>query len=97
MLKFGDKETYRVVGLFTAGGSAAESEVWADLKDVERNTGRDGLRLLRPAPRGQPADLDELKKTIDDDTQFKLAAMPEADYFAEPVADRASSSRRRAP
>jgi len=26
----------------TAGGSAAESEVWADLKDVEKNTNRDG-------------------------------------------------------
>src|SRR5947208_1392694 len=26
MLRVGDKETYRVVGLFTAGGSAAESE-----------------------------------------------------------------------
>ena len=42
ILTFGDKEIYRVVGTFTAGGSAAESEVWADLKDVEKNTGRDG-------------------------------------------------------
>ncbi len=42
ILNFGDKEIYRVVGIFTAGGSAAESEVWADLKDVEKNTGRDG-------------------------------------------------------
>ena len=42
MLNFGDKEIYRVVGMFTAGGSAAESEIWADLKDVEKNTGRDG-------------------------------------------------------
>src|SRR5208283_3337285 len=32
LLYFGDKEQYRVVGIFTAGGSAAESEVWADLK-----------------------------------------------------------------
>ena len=41
-LEFGPKEKYNVVGIFTAGGSAAESEVWADLKDVEKNTGRDG-------------------------------------------------------
>ena len=41
-LDFGPKEIYNVVGIFTAGGSAAESEVWADLKDVEKNTGRDG-------------------------------------------------------
>ena len=42
MLNFGDKDIYRVVGTFSAGGSAAESEIWADLKDVEKNTGRDG-------------------------------------------------------
>ena len=75
------KEIYHVVGIFTAGGSAAESEVWADLKDVEKNTGRDGSvscvqlraasrRRLRPAP-----------ATIDDDDRFKLAAIPEPLYF----------------
>ena len=56
------QEMYKVVGVFTAGGSAAESEVWADLKDVEKNTGREGsvscvqIRAAspdgyRPAPR----------------------------------------------
>jgi putative ABC transport system permease protein len=81
VLNFGDKEIYRVVGVFTAGGSAAESEVWADLKDVEKNTGRDGsvsCVQLRAASR---ADYDRLKKTIDDDTQFKLDAVPEPVYF----------------
>ncbi len=38
-LDFGPKEKYTVVGIFTAGGSAAESEVWADFDDVVRNTG----------------------------------------------------------
>jgi putative ABC transport system permease protein len=81
VLHFGDKEIYRVVGLFTAGGSAAESEVWADLKDVEKNTGRDGsvsCVQLRAASQG---DYDRLRNTIDDDTQFKLAAIPEPVYF----------------
>ena len=53
---FGDKEIYRVVGIFTAGGSAAESEIWADLKDVEKNTGRDGsvscVQLRAASPDG---------------------------------------------
>src|SRR3984885_5882323 len=31
-LVFGSKEIYNVVGIFTAGGSSAESEIWADLK-----------------------------------------------------------------
>src|SRR3954471_1788132 len=39
MLQVGDKETYRVVGIFTSGGSAAESEAWVDIKDLSRNIG----------------------------------------------------------
>ena len=50
-LKVGEKESYRVVGLFTAGGSAAESEVWVDFKDLPREHQPRGLRLERPAPR----------------------------------------------
>ena len=80
-LDFGQKEKYNVVGIFTAGGSAAESEIWADLKDVEKNTGRDGsvsCVQIRAASRG---DYDKLTKTIDDDNRFKLAAIPEPLYF----------------
>lgn len=74
-------EKYRVVGVFTAGGSAAESEVWADLKDVERNTGRDGSVSCVQIRAVGPADLDRLQKTIEDGAQFKLAALPEVTYF----------------
>jgi putative ABC transport system permease protein len=81
LLAFGEKERYRVVGVFTAGGSAAESEVWADLKDVERNTGRDGSVSCVQVRAAGPRDLDALRKTIEDGTQFKLSAIPEADYF----------------
>jgi putative ABC transport system permease protein len=80
-LNFGPKETYNVVGVFTAGGSAAESEIWADLKDVEKNTGRDGsvscvqIRAAGVTERG------DLMKMINDNPRFKLDAMPEAKYF----------------
>jgi putative ABC transport system permease protein len=80
-LQFGDKEIYQVVGLFTAGGSAAESEVWADLKDVERNTGRDGSVSSVQIRAATPDDYARLRQTIDSDTQFKLAAIPESVYF----------------
>jgi putative ABC transport system permease protein len=80
-LKFGDKEEYQVVGLFTAGGSAAESEVWADLKDVEKNIGREGSVSSVQLRAATPRDYDNLRKTIDGDTQFKLAAIPESVYF----------------
>lgn len=80
-LDFGDKEKYQVVGIFSAGGSSAESEVWADYQDVVRNTGREGsvsCVQLRAADR---AAYEQLRKTIQDDTRFKLAAVPETVYF----------------
>jgi putative ABC transport system permease protein len=80
-LRFGDREEYQVVGLFTAGGSAAESEVWADLKDVEKNTGRDGSVSSVQLRAATPDDYARLRQTIDADTQFKLSAIPESVYF----------------
>ncbi|WP_165063513.1 ABC transporter permease [Paludisphaera rhizosphaerae] len=80
-LVFGEKEKYRVVGVFTAGGSAAESEVWADLKDVERNTGREASVSCVQIRAAGPAEFDALRKEIDEGAQFRLAAIPEAEYF----------------
>jgi putative ABC transport system permease protein len=80
-LVFGEKEKYRVVGIFTAGGSSAESEIWADLKDVEKNTGRDGSVSCVQLRARDTTSYDSLRKTIENDTQFKLAAIPEAVYF----------------
>jgi putative ABC transport system permease protein len=80
-LSFGEKEQYRVVGMFTAGGSQAESEVWADLKDVERNTGRDGSVSCVQIRAAGPAEFDQLRKEIEDGAQFRLAATPESAYF----------------
>jgi putative ABC transport system permease protein len=82
VLQFGEKESYRVVGLFTAGGSAAESEVWVDLKDLVRNTNREGYVSCVQLRAASAADLDRIKHTIDNDTRFKLLAQREADYFA---------------
>jgi putative ABC transport system permease protein len=82
-LQISPKESYRVVGLFTAGGSAAESEAWVDIKDLRQNTKREGyvstvqLRAISSEAR------DRLRKTIQDDPQFKLAALPEAEFYAE--------------
>jgi putative ABC transport system permease protein len=81
VLNFGDKEIYRVVGIFTAGGGAAESEVWADLKDVEKNTGREGTVSCVQLRAAGAHDYDKLRDTIENDTRFKLAAIPESVYF----------------
>ena len=81
-LKLGDKESYRVVGHFTAGGSAAESEVWVDIKDMERNINRAGYVSSVQLRAASVPDLEAMKKSIDGDTQFKLLAQRETEYFA---------------
>lgn len=80
-LDFGEKEQYQVVGIFSAGGSAAESEVWADFKDVVRNTGREGSVSCVQLRATDRAAYDQLRNTIEKDTRFKLAAIPESVYF----------------
>lgn len=81
VFQVGEKESYRVVGLFTAGGSAAESEVWVDRKDLERNTSFEGSVSGVQMRAASVADLDRLRKTIADDAQFKLDPQREKDYY----------------
>jgi putative ABC transport system permease protein len=81
-LKMGEKDAFRVVGLFTAGGSAAESEVWADFDDLARVISREGTVSSVQLRAGSPNDLERIRKTIEDDTRFRLAALREADYYA---------------
>jgi putative ABC transport system permease protein len=81
VFKVGEKESYRVVGLFTSGGSSAESEVWVDRKDLERNTNREGSISAVQLRAATPADLETLRKTIDGDPQFRLYPWRESDYF----------------
>jgi putative ABC transport system permease protein len=80
-LEFGDKEQYNVVGIFTAGGSSADSEVWADFRDVVRNTGREGSVSCVQLRAESKTAYDQLRNTIENDTRFKLAATPESVYF----------------
>jgi putative ABC transport system permease protein len=81
-LKLSDKESYRVVGLFTAGGSTAEDEVWVDLSDLSRAINRQGTISCVQLRAASAADLERLTKRIDDDMQFRLDAIHESDYFA---------------
>ncbi len=82
ILRCGDKESYRVVGLFTAGGSAAESEVWVDIKDLGRNNQQESSVNCVQLRAAGTEELVKLKTTIENDTRFKLAAKRESDYFA---------------
>jgi putative ABC transport system permease protein len=83
LLKVSEKEPFRVVGLFTAGGSAADSEVWADFHDLARTINRTGTVSCVQLRAASQDDLDRIKNTIDNDIQYRLVALREADYFAE--------------
>ena len=83
LLKISEKDPFRVVGLFTAGGSAAESEVWVDFHDLGRSINRVGTVSCVQLRAQSAADLERIKKSIDNDTQFRLVAVREADYFAD--------------
>jgi putative ABC transport system permease protein len=82
VLRAGERESYRVVGVFTAGGSAAESEVWVDFKDLQRNLNREGYVSTVHLRAASATDLESIRKTINDDPQFKLDPQREGDYYA---------------
>jgi putative ABC transport system permease protein len=80
-LAFG-RRTWRVVGVFDSGGTAFDSEIWADVNDVQADTRRDGysgvrLRVAAGADRGA------LERRIADDARFTLEAKPEVSYYRE--------------
>jgi putative ABC transport system permease protein len=80
-LHFG-RRNWAVVGIFTAGGSTFESEVWVDVEDLFTDANRStysGVRLtVTPG-----ADQDALIRRIAEDPRISLEAKPEVDYYTE--------------
>src|SRR6266851_1087871 len=80
-LEFGRRK-WTVVGIFTADGSAFESEVWVDVEDLFNDATRStysGVRLTVASG----ADRDALIRRIADDPRISLEAKPEVDYYSE--------------
>ena len=77
---------WRVVGIFESGGSALDSEIWVDARqlanDVKRPSPYSSLRL-RVA---DGADVSALIRRIESDPRFALAASVESDYYAKQAA-----------
>lgn len=82
-IKMGEKESYRVVGLFTAGGGSAESEIWVDRKDLERNVSREGSVSSVQIRAAGPTEMDAIKTVIADDPQYRLLALSEKEYYGK--------------
>jgi putative ABC transport system permease protein len=81
-LQFG-KGPWTVVGVFDAGGSAYESEVWGDVNQMASDFDRQGgfssayLRAI------DPVSADALKHRVSDDQRLKLEGALETEYYAK--------------
>jgi putative ABC transport system permease protein len=70
-----------VVGVFEAGGSSFESEVWANLETARSSFGRDGLVSSITLRLESPAKFDGFKASIETDKQLLLDAERETTYY----------------
>jgi len=81
-IRFG-KTTWEVVGVFSADGSAFDSELWADASTVQtqfqRGSSFQTMRVLLE----EPGNVEPLQRFIDNDPQLNLDVKTEAAYFAE--------------
>jgi putative ABC transport system permease protein len=81
-LHFG-RGTWKVVGIFDAGGSSFESEVWADIHNVQDDTQRGAYYAdvrLKVLP---GADVPALVRRVADDPRINLQAETEPEYYAD--------------
>src|SRR5215468_11002165 len=74
---------WTVVGMFEAGGSVFESEIWADLPVVQSLFNRPNFFQTVRARLDNPASLAALKSYVDNDPRLKLDVKSEAAYFAD--------------
>ena len=77
---------FRVVGIFEAGGSSFDSEVWGaaeDLSSAFRRAGYYSSALLRA---GSEAETAELIERIESDQRLNLQALTESEYYARQTA-----------
>lgn len=70
----------RIVGVFEDGGSALESEVWADVDTVRTAFGREGLVSTVRARLESPAVFEAFEASIESNKQLGLEAMTESQW-----------------
>ena len=70
-----------VVGVFEAGGSSFESEVWADVDTVRTSFGRPGLVSSVTVQLAGSTKFEAFKAAIESDRQILLEAIRESSYY----------------
>lgn len=71
----------KVVGVFEAGGSSFESEIWADVDSVRSAFGRDGIVSSVRARLTDASLLTAFKTSIESNRQLGLEVQRESDYY----------------
>lgn len=79
----------RIVGVFEAGGSSFESEIWADLDTVRTAFGREGIVSSATVQLLSPESFDAFKERIEHDKNLGLEAMRETEYYEKQSEDLA--------
>ena len=81
-LQFG-KGPWTVVGVFDAGGSAYESEVWGDVNQMSSDFDRQGGFASAYLRATDANAANALKNLVSDDQRLKLEGTLETDYYAK--------------
>jgi putative ABC transport system permease protein len=71
----------KVVGVFSAGGSSLESEVWSDVDTLRTSFGREGVVSSVTARLESPTQFDVFEAAIENDKQLGLDAQRETAYY----------------
>jgi putative ABC transport system permease protein len=81
-MQFG-KGSWKVVGVFDAGGSAYESEVWGDVNQMASDFDRQGGYSSAYLRATDPISAEALKNRVSDDQRLKLEGVLENEYYAK--------------
>jgi len=81
-LDFG-KGKWTVVGVFDAGGTAYDSEIWSDVNQMAPDFDRTGGYSSAYLRATDPVAADALKNRVSDDQRLKLEGSLETEYFAK--------------
>ncbi|HEY1465135.1 MAG TPA: ABC transporter permease [Terriglobales bacterium] len=79
-LEFG-KGLWKVVGVFDAGGSAYDSEIWGDVNQMASDFDRQGAFGSVYLRATDPVSAEALKNRVSDDQRLKLDGVIEKDYY----------------
>ena len=75
------KRPFKIVGIFDAGGTTHDSEIWGDVTVVRDVFTRNGFSTVILRAQDSSA-VSSLKAAVNGDQRLKLKVLPETEYFA---------------